>query len=75
MPILRREGDLMNKQSIGTVFIAACIAVIAFCVGVGVGASLMPETVDAVIESHRGTDYVVLDHEGTHYVIELGVGE
>ena len=62
----------MNKQSIGTVFIAACIAGIAFCAGVVVGASLMPEPADAVIESHGGRDWVVLDHDGTHYVIELG---
>ena len=65
----------MNKQSIGTVFIAACIAGIAFCVGVGVGASLMPEPADAVIERNGGTDYVVLDHGGVHYVIELGGAE
>ena len=65
----------MNKQSIGTVFIAACIAGIAFCVGVGVGASPMPEPSNAYIESHDGRDWAVLDHEGMHYVIELGGAE
>ena len=62
----------MNKQSIDTVFIAACIAGIAFCVGVSVGASLMPEPSNAYIESHDGRDWAVLDHGGVHYVIELG---
>lgn len=65
----------MSKQSVGTVFIAACIAVIAFCVGVGVGASLMLEPSNAYIEEHDGRDWAVLDHGGVHYVIELGVGE
>ncbi len=64
----------MSKQSIGTVLIAACIAAIAFCIGVGVGASIAPEPSNAYVESHDGRDWVVLDHEGTHYVIELGAG-
>ena len=65
----------MSKQSIGIVLIVACIALVAFAIGVGVGASLMPEPSNAVIESHGGTDYVVLDHGGVHYVIELGGAE
>jgi len=62
----------MNKQSIGTALIAACIALVAFEIGMGVGASLMPEPSNAYIESHDGRDWAVLDHEGVHYVIELG---
>jgi len=62
----------MSRLAIGRVLITACIAIIAFAVGIGVGASLMPEPADAAIETHGGTDYVVLDHEGMHYVIELG---
>ena len=65
----------MSRLAIGRVLITACIALVAFAVGIGVGASLMPEPADAVIETHGGSDWVVLDHEGTHYVIELGVGE
>ena len=62
----------MNRLAIGRAIIVACIALVAFAVGIGVGASLMPEPADAVIESHGGRDWVVLDHDGTHYVIELG---
>lgn len=65
----------MNRLAIGRVLITACIALVAFAIGIGVGASLMPEPADAHIESHDGRDWVVLDHEGMHYVIELEVSE
>lgn len=64
-----------RKLAIGRAIITACIALIAFAVGIVVGASLMPEPADAAIENHGGRDWVVLDHEGTHYVIELGGAE
>lgn len=65
----------MNRLAIGRAIIVACIALMAFAIGVEVGASLMPEPADAVIESHDGRDWAVLDHGGVHYVIELGGAE
>ena len=65
----------MNRLAIGRAIIVACIALVAFAVGIGVGASLMPEPADAVIESHDGRDWAVLDHGGVHYVIELEASE
>lgn len=64
-----------NKLAIGRAIIVACIALVTFAIGIGVGASLMPEPADAHIEHHGGRDWVVLDHEGMHYVIELGGAE